>query len=75
MNERFFKNLKNGVFFDIGAHDGVSLSNTYFFEKELGWSGICLEPIPEVFERLKKIGIAFVFEDVQLLSASPQNTF
>lgn len=44
----------NGFFVDIGAHDGISLSNSYFFEKERGWHGICVEPIPEVFEKLKK---------------------
>lgn len=49
----FFKNKKNGFFIDIGAHDGISLNNTYFFEK-LGWSGICIEPTPYVFEKLSK---------------------
>ena len=52
VNEHFFKNKKNGFFVDIGAHDGVSLSNTYFFEKELGWSGICVEPHPQRFKEL-----------------------
>ncbi len=51
--ETFFKDKKNGVFIDIGAHDGISLSNTYFFEKFLGWQGICIEPIPEVFAQLQ----------------------
>lgn len=41
----------DGVFVDIGAHDGVSFSNTYALEK-LGWSGLAVEPIPEIFERL-----------------------
>lgn len=54
INENFFKNQKNGVFVDIGAHDGISFSNTYFFEKELNWTGICIEPIPEVFAKLKR---------------------
>jgi FkbM family methyltransferase len=52
LNENFFKNKTNGVFVDIGAHDGITLSNTKFFE-ELGWQGICVEPIPEIFEKLK----------------------
>jgi FkbM family methyltransferase len=51
--ENFFKDKKNGIFVDIGAHDGISLSNTYFFEKQMGWQGICIEPLPEIFERLK----------------------
>ncbi len=54
VNKTFFKNSRNGVFVDIGAHDGISLSNTYFFEKELGWTGICLEPMPHVFNQLQK---------------------
>jgi FkbM family methyltransferase len=49
----FFKKKKNGVFLDIGANDGVTISNTYFLEKERSWNGICIEPIPRVFEKLK----------------------
>jgi FkbM family methyltransferase len=52
--ENFFKNHKEGVYVDIGAHNGVKFSNTLFFEKELGWKGICIEPIPEVFAELQK---------------------
>lgn len=52
--ETLFQGKANGIFVDIGAHDGVAFSNTYFFEKFLGWDGICVEPIPEVFESLKK---------------------
>ena len=51
--ENFFKGKRNGIFIDIGAHDGVTLSNTYFFEKFMGWTGICIEPIPSVYNRLK----------------------
>jgi len=54
LNEKVFMNKKHGVFIDIGAHDGVLLSNTYFFEKTLDWTGICIEPLPEVFDRLEK---------------------
>lgn len=52
INETFFKDLKNGVFVDIGAHNGVIYSNTYHFEKELQWNGICVEPLPERFKEL-----------------------
>ena len=51
--ENCFKDKKNGVFVDIGAHDGITLSNTYFFEQTMRWTGICVEPIPEVYNRLK----------------------
>lgn len=41
-----------GVFVDIGAHDGQSLSNTWYLERELGWSGLAVEPLPEVYAKL-----------------------
>lgn len=41
-----------GNFIDIGAHDGVDLSNTWILE-QLGWSGYCFEPLPEVYQKLK----------------------
>ena len=50
-----FKGMREGIFVDVGAHDGESLSNTYFLEKERGWKGICVEPIPSVFEKLKAL--------------------
>ena len=54
LNETFFKNRTNGVFLDIGAHDGKTLSNTFFFEKALNWKGLCIEPHPKVFSQLKE---------------------
>src|SRR6185295_10787891 len=54
LNETFFHDKKDGTFVEFGAYDGVNLSNTYFYEKELGWKGICVEPMPEPFEKLQK---------------------
>ena len=51
--ENFFQNLKNGVFVDIGAHNGVTFSNSLFFNN-LGWKGICVEPVPRIFKELEK---------------------
>ena len=51
--ENFFKNKVDGIFIDIGAHNGIAYSNSKFFE-ELGWRGICIEPLPGVFEELKE---------------------
>lgn len=48
----FFSNLKNGIFIDIGAYDGVRFSNSYFFEKYKNWKGVCVEPNPKVFQKL-----------------------
>ncbi|HZL59422.1 MAG TPA: FkbM family methyltransferase [Stellaceae bacterium] len=51
--ETFFKDrAEPGVFVDVGAYDGVTFSNTLLFERH-GWRGICIEPLPSVFEKLK----------------------
>jgi FkbM family methyltransferase len=52
--ENFFKSKLKGVFLDIGAHNGIDKSNSYFFERHLGWSGLCVEPMPDVFDQLIK---------------------
>lgn len=49
--EHFFQHKKNGFFIEIGAFDGISYSNTYFFER-IGWKGICIEPIPDIYQQL-----------------------
>lgn len=54
VDDHFFKGKKNGVFLDIGASDGVSGSNTYYFEKQKGWKGVCFEPLPGIFDELAK---------------------
>jgi len=36
--EEIFQNKNDGYYVDIGAHDGISLSNTKKFE-EIGWDG------------------------------------
>lgn len=41
-----------GVFVDVGAYDGVEHSNTLALE-EAGWRGLCIEPNPVAFERLR----------------------
>lgn len=45
---------RGGYFVESGANDGVWQSNTYFLEQHRGWSGLLIEPIPELFERCKK---------------------
>ena len=52
MHRELFGNRRDGAFVDIGAHNGVTFSNTLFFERELNWRGLCVEPIPEVFSQL-----------------------
>ena len=49
---KFYNNKENGFFIEIGASDGIELSNTYLLEKQYKWKGICCEPIPSRFEKL-----------------------
>jgi FkbM family methyltransferase len=51
---KFYNNKKNGFFIEIGASNGISLSNTYLLETQYNWKGICVEPIPNQFELLIK---------------------
>jgi len=54
LDEKVFRKKTNGFFIEVGANDGVRFSNTYFLEKYRGWSGICVEPHPSAFEKLKQ---------------------
>lgn len=38
---------KNGTYLEVGAWDGIDLSNTYLLETEYGWKGIALDIIEE----------------------------
>jgi len=46
-------NYKNGFYIDCGANDGVNASTTWYFEKYLNWHGLLIEPITEVYNKLK----------------------
>ena len=49
-----FINFKSGFYIECGVNDGVNQSNTWYFEKKLGWHGILIEPQPNVFLKLIK---------------------
>lgn len=50
---RLLNNKNNGVFLDIGANDGVTINNSLYFEKNFKWTGVAVEPVPYIFEKLK----------------------
>ena len=45
---------KEGVCIEVGAYDGITLSNTLHFEQK-GWTALCIEPIPSAFDKCKTI--------------------
>ncbi len=49
----FYRYKKGGFFLDVGAYNGVDMSNTYLLEKEHNWKGICFEPLREAYEKLR----------------------
>ncbi len=53
IDQHLFAGKRGGFFVDIGAYDGVTISNTHFLEKHRAWQGICVEPIPERFAELE----------------------
>lgn len=54
LDQLIFKGKRNGVFVDIGANDGINLSNSYFFEKNRDWTGLCVEPNPMLTKQIAK---------------------
>lgn len=43
-----------GTCVDVGAYDGISMSNTLHFEQR-GWRCLCIEPIDEAYEKCEAI--------------------
>lgn len=54
VRDNFKFNSIDPFFVDIGANDGVLCSNSGFFEFDLNWKGICIEPHPVIFKRLEE---------------------
>jgi FkbM family methyltransferase len=45
---------RGGFFIEAGANDGLAQSNTYYFERMRGWSGLLIEPVPELCARCRR---------------------
>jgi len=42
-----YLDFDNGMFIEAGGNDGLSQSNTYWFERFRGWRGILVEAVPD----------------------------
>ncbi len=49
-----YLDFEHGVFVELGAHDGLHISNTYYLERIRGWTGVLIEPIPRLYGRAVK---------------------
>lgn len=54
LNDNFIHDKEKGFFVECGAYDGIVDSTCKFFEETLEWRGINIEPVPHLFDRLKK---------------------
>lgn len=45
---------RKGYFVELGAYDGVNMSNTLLLEQQYAWRGLCIEPLPELYLKLIK---------------------
>jgi len=58
-DEFFYRNFfhnrpldQTGYFLEMGGHDGLKFSNSYFLEYMFGWKGILIEPDPSQYQKL-----------------------
>jgi len=45
---------RGGFFVEAGANDGYLQSNTYYFERFKGWTGVLVEPVPELYRACRR---------------------
>ena len=57
----FFDNKPDGFFVEVGANDPKKDSQSWHLE-ETGWSGILVEPLPDLAAELRRVRKAQVFE-------------
>lgn len=70
-----YLNYRNGFFIEVGANDGYAQSNTYYLEKKLGWRGVLVEAIPELYQRCRKLRRrSYVFHCALVADAAAQPT-
>lgn len=69
------QNRKDGTYLELGAWDGLVYSNTKFFQDELSFKGLLIEPIPDVYQRLVKNRSLDICENKAITSSEGSVTF
>lgn len=59
---------RGGFFIEAGANDGITQSNTLYFERYRGWTGLLVEPIPELAERCRRNRPGCIVENAALVA-------
>jgi hypothetical protein len=60
--EQVIKFRPYGTFIELGGFDGITGSNTYFLEKNLGWKGVVVECLPHLAAKCRERRTAAVYE-------------
>jgi len=61
--------FNNGMFIEAGANNGMSQSNTLYFEKYMGWRGVLIEAIPALAEKCRQNRPKCIVENCALIAA------
>jgi FkbM family methyltransferase len=67
-----YLNFNGGFFIEAGSHDGISQSNTLYFERFRNWKGILIEPVPEQATKCKENRPSCIVEDCALVPSDYQ---
>ena len=67
---RPYINFRRGFFIEVGANDGISQSNSLYFEKNMGWTGLLIEAIPTLASKCRKNRPKCIVENCALVSDS-----
>lgn len=54
---------ERGIFVEVGAGDGILMSNTYLLEKKLSWTGLLIEPAESYYPELTLNRNALIAKD------------
>ncbi len=54
LNTKVFQEAKNLTFIEIGSADPIKINNTYFFENQMGWTGLLIEARKAACKTLKR---------------------
>lgn len=52
--DRAFRGMKNGIYVEAGAVDGIEFSNTLFLQRVRNWTGLLIEPNAATFSELQR---------------------